>query len=228
MKTLEIVLLFLILLFPMVDLVIEKFNFNNKNKESIKTILMLWSVTGFLFFSFSQGALSVKYSPIFPVTGWKAYLSISIFIALCIYIRYIISSIHKNKEVRAHILERFKEDDSVNEMLPDSRNEFLLFILLSVSAGICEELIYRWYLYNFIELQTNWMIAVIVSSFIFGIAHIYLGWRHVFKTSLIGVLLCGTYLFFESITVAIIIHILINVYSGTISYYAKKYDKPKP
>ena len=133
--------------------------------------------------------------------------------------------IRDSKEVRAHILVRLKEDDSVNEMLPDSRNEFLLFILLSVSAGICEELIYRWYLYNFIELQTNWMIAVIVSSFIFGIAHIYLGWRHVFKTSLIGVLLCGTYLFFESITVAIIIHILINVYSGTISYYAKKYDK---
>ena len=61
-----------------------------------------------------------------------------------------------------------------------------------------------------------------LCSFIFGLWHLYLGWKHVIKTALVGAFLCGIYLFFESIVIVIIAHILMDVYSGTIAFYAKK------
>ena len=114
------------------------------------------------------------------------------------------------------------QNESIKEMLPESRKEFILFtLLLSVTAGICEELIFRWYLYSFVELQVNWIVGILVSSCVFGFWHLYLGWKHVIKTAFIGIFLCSIYLYFESIFVVIITHILIDVYSGMISYYAR-------
>ena len=184
---------------------------------------MLWAVTGFLLFCFFQGALTVKPPPILPATDWKTYLSVSIFVACFAYTKYVIFSIKKNENIRLSVLNTLGKDNSLIDILPQSYKEYLLFTLLvSVSAGICEELIFRWFLYSYIEIQSDWVIAVICSSFIFGLWHLYLGWKHVIKTALIGVLLCGIYLYFESIVVAIIAHIFMDVYSGTIAYYARK------
>ena len=223
MEYLEFVLLSLLLLFPVADLVLEKYKFKTKSSEYIKTSLMLWAVTGFLLFCFFQGALTVKPPPILPATDWKTYLSVSIFVVCLAYTKYVIFSIKKNENIRLSVLNTLEKDNSLIDILPQSYKEYLLFTLLvSVSAGICEELIFRWFLYSYIELQSDWVIAVICSSFIFGLWHLYLGWEHVIKTALIGVLLCGIYLYFESIVVAIIAHIFMDVYSGTVSYYTRK------
>ena len=220
----EITLITLLLLFPIIDLSLDKHKLKNKSAEYIKIALMLWAVTSFLIFCFYQGALSVKPPLFLPIVDWKIYLAIFFFIAFIIYMQYVVFSIYKNNKVKTYILENIKkEDDSLADILPSSRNEFLLFtMLVSVSAGICEELIFRWYLYNFIELKTDWIIAVIASSFIFGLWHLYLGWRHVIKTTLVGIFLCGIYLYFESIVIAIIAHILIDIYSGTIAYHSNQ------
>jgi membrane protease YdiL (CAAX protease family) len=220
----EISLIILLLLFPIIDLSLDKHKLKNKSAEYIKTALILWAVTCFLLFCFYQGALSVKPPFILPAARWKIYFAIFFFIVFIAYMQYVVFSLYKNNEVKTYILENIKkEDDSLADILPSSRNEFLLFtMLVSVSAGICEELIFRWYLYNFIELKTEWIIAVIASSFVFGLWHLYLGWRHVIKTTLVGIFLCGVYLYFESILIAIITHILMDVYSGTIAYHSKK------
>ena len=219
----EITLITLLLLFPIIDLSLDKHKLKNKSAEYIKTALMLWAVTGFLLYCFFQGALTVKLPLILPVTDWKTYLSVSIFVACFAYAKYVIFSIKKNENIRLSVLNTLEKDNSLIDILPKSHKEYLLFTLLvSVSAGICEELIFRWFLYSYIEIQSNWVIAVICSSFIFGLWHLYLGWEHVIKTALVGVLLCGIYLYFESIVVAIIAHIFMDVYSGTIAYYARK------
>ena len=68
MESLEYVLLSLLLLFPVADLVLEKYKFKTKTSEYIKTSLMLWAITGFLLYCFFQGELTVKPPLILPAT----------------------------------------------------------------------------------------------------------------------------------------------------------------
>ncbi|QJR80429.1 CPBP family intramembrane metalloprotease [Alteromonas pelagimontana] len=224
MQTLEIALLSTLLLFPLVDLVLEKYKFRNKCAEYIKTSVMLWVVTGFLFFCFLIGVLKIDPPQYLPSASWKGYLAIFMFAVFIGYMKYVLSSIHKDASVRLQVLKAFKVGgESFVEILPTSHKEFLFFTLLvSVSAGVCEELIFRWYLYSFIEQHTGGLVAVIGSSIIFGLWHTYLGWKHVTKTAVVGLLLCGIYLYFESIVVAILAHIFMDVYSGSVAFIARK------
>ncbi|WP_444928842.1 CPBP family intramembrane glutamic endopeptidase [Microbulbifer sp. SSSA002] len=223
MQTLEIALLLTLSLFPIADLVLEKYKSQSKSVEYVKISIALWAITGFLIFSFFEGKLSVNAPHIFPASTWKIYLAISIFITFLIYLAYVVSSINSSENIRLQIANGLKDGgDSLLDILPESRKEFLLFsLLVSVSAGVCEELIFRWYLYSFLDLQTHWVLAIFGSSLLFGLWHVYLGWRHVIKTVFLGALFCGIYLFFESIAVAIIAHILSDVYSGAIAFFAR-------
>lgn len=174
MQTLEIALLSTLLLFPLVDLVLEKYKFRSKCAEYIKTSAMLWVVTGFLFFCYLIDVLKIDPPQYLPSASWKVYLAIFIFAVFIAYMKYVLSSINKDASVRLQVLKAFEEGGkSFVEILPSSRNEFLFFTLMvSVSAGVCEELIFRWYLYSFIEQHTGGLGAVIGSSIIFGLWHI--------------------------------------------------------
>ncbi|WP_444914457.1 CPBP family intramembrane glutamic endopeptidase [Microbulbifer sp. TRSA007] len=223
MQASEIALLSIILVFPLADLLLEKYRLKSKSQEYVKTAVILWVITGFLCYCFFGGELSIQAPDGLPASTWKIYFAISIFITFLAYFVYLIYSINNNEHIRQQVLGQLQNgSNSLVDLLPKSRKELLLFtFLVSVTAGVCEELIFRWYLYSFLEQQTNWIVAILGSSMIFGLWHFYLGWRHVLRTAIIGVVFCGVYLYFESIVVAIIAHIIIDVYSGAIAFYAK-------
>ena len=66
--------------------------------------------------------------------------------------------------------------DVVLAMLPHSLREFALWFGVSLTAGVCEELIFRGYL---LQQLTAWMrnqiAAILIAGLIFGSAHLYEG-----------------------------------------------------
>lgn len=229
MHTLEIALLFLITLFPFTDLFLEKHKFKRKSAEYVKSAAMLWAVTSFLLYCFFEGSLSVASPQVLPTASWKGWSAIALFFVFIAYLVFVVTSIQKSPEVRKQVLDAFnKGGDSLNDILPSSWTEYALFtLLLSVSAGVCEELIFRWYLFNFIDVHTHWGVALVVSSLLFGLWHMYLGWQHVIKSALVGALLCGLYLYTESILIVIAAHILMDIYAGTVAVFARPKEARK-
>lgn len=223
MEALEIVLLSVLLLLPVVDLVLERFKSKSKSIEYFKISGVLWAIAIFLIYSFFEGKLSVSGPDFIPKSNWKIYAALLLLVSFVVYLVYVVASINNSESTRQQVMEQFQSaGDSALGILPETRREFLLFTLLvSVTAGICEELIFRWYLYSFLEGQVHWLVAVFISSLLFGLWHLYLGWGHVIKSAIVGALLCGVYLYFESILIVIIAHILMDVYSGTIAFYAR-------
>jgi uncharacterized protein len=66
--------------------------------------------------------------------------------------------------------------EAVRFMLPQTRVEIALWILLSSTAGICEEIIFRGYFQKqFISWTMNVPLGVILSAALFGAGHIYQG-----------------------------------------------------
>ncbi len=105
----------------------------------------------------------------------------------------------------------------VKELLPRTPVDRRLWLLLSISAGICEEIVFRgfllWYflaLGAFLNVPISLSTAVVLSSMLFGFAHIYQGWKGTLGTALAGVLLAYTYIITGSLILPIILHILID------------------
>jgi hypothetical protein len=67
-------------------------------------------------------------------------------------------------------------EHSISYLLPQTWNEMLMWIALSITAGVCEEVIYRGYLQRQIMALTHSVPAgIVLSAVAFGAAHAYQG-----------------------------------------------------
>ena len=67
-------------------------------------------------------------------------------------------------------------EHSISYLLPQTWNETLMWVVLSITAGVCEEVIYRGYLQRQIMALTRSVPAgIILSAVAFGAAHAYQG-----------------------------------------------------
>ena len=78
---------------------------------------------------------------------------------------------------------------TVDSLLPKSPVEILLWILLCLTAGFCEEIAFRGYLQKqFHAITGSITAAVLLQGVVFGIAHGYQGWKNVAVITVLGVL----------------------------------------
>jgi uncharacterized protein len=102
-------------------------------------------------------------------------------------------------------------------LLPHTTAEYRWFVGLSVTAGICEELLYRgflvWALQGWVGL--GW--AAVVSVILFGAGHAYQG-KDVLRPTLAGAVLQGIALLTRSILPGILVHAMLDVMSGRSGY----------
>jgi len=71
-----------------------------------------------------------------------------------------------------------KTGQNIRFLLPQNHLEIFLWILTSITAGICEEIIFRGYFQRQFSAWTgNVPAGVLLSAAAFGAGHIYQGWR---------------------------------------------------
>src|SRR5205085_12558994 len=83
----------------------------------------------------------------------------------------------------------------------------------SVTSGITEELVYRAFAVSFFASvfgNSNVVAIAIASSALFGLAHLYQGWRGMVFTALTGAVLAGVAVA-SGLIVAIVVHALIDL-----------------
>lgn len=99
-------------------------------------------------------------------------------------------------------------------LLPRGRPERATFALLAVTAGVCEEVLYR----GFGVAYVHWLwpdpshaALILLTSTSFGLAHLYQGVRGVVLTGLVGAYLAWLVLSTGSLLPAIAIHALLDL-----------------
>jgi|SRR5579863_1982403 len=104
---------------------------------------------------------------------------------------------------------------SIQTLLPRRVGEILLWIGVSVSAGICEELVFRGYFQKQFEAFTSsgW-IALILQAALFGIAHGYQGLEACFRIAVYGVMFGLLALWRGSLRPGMIAHSGTDILSG--------------
>jgi membrane protease YdiL (CAAX protease family) len=110
-------------------------------------------------------------------------------------------------------------DQSTQFLLPHSTVERVLWILLSIAAGICEEAVYRGYLQKqFIALTKSVAAGILVPAMLFGAAHSYQGMAKASAIAVLGAM--GGLLAFwrRSVRPGMIAHVLQDVLGGFIRH----------
>jgi uncharacterized protein len=98
-------------------------------------------------------------------------------------------------------------------LVPSNNRERLLWAAVAVSAGICEELVFRGWLVATLqsELGVGGLSLLVAAAAIFGLAHIYQGVSGVVLTTLLGAFFCVVYLKTGSLLVPILLHTAIDI-----------------
>ncbi|GAB3426419.1 CPBP family intramembrane glutamic endopeptidase [Flindersiella endophytica] len=93
-------------------------------------------------------------------------------------------------------------------MLPATRSERGYAVAVSVTAGICEELIYRGFLIAFGvgAFGLHPYFAGGIAVVLFGIAHFYQGWSGMIRVTVFGIAMTGLYLGTGSLFLPMLIH----------------------
>lgn len=102
---------------------------------------------------------------------------------------------------------------------PSGFAEVLLWILLSISAGICEEIVFRGYLQQQFQAATRSMVAaVILQGAVFGMAHTYQGWKQVMVIAVLGILYGALVAWRRNLRASMIAHAWSDIFEGWLRF----------
>jgi membrane protease YdiL (CAAX protease family) len=112
--------------------------------------------------------------------------------------------------------------DDTTPFLPRELREIPAYLVMCLSAGIFEEIIYRGFMVTYFLPEYNFstglpILAVTAPAFLFSLAHYYQGWQAVLKIFLLSLLLGIIFLSSGSIWVVMIIHFLIDLIGGLVA-----------
>lgn len=148
--------------------------------------------------------------------GWRLGVSVALIAAVIGLYAPTLSKLGRVSDERLGALRaRF---GSHADMLPHTRGELGWFIVLAITAGICEELIFRGSLLRALQPATGLWVAAGLSSLVFALAHAYQGMDGVLKTGLMGLFFVGIVLAFRSLLPAMLIHVLVDVGQGLVAW----------
>jgi hypothetical protein len=115
-------------------------------------------------------------------------------------------------------------DNSQFALLPQTHLEIFVWILLSTTAGICEEVIFRGYLQRqFIAWTGNISAGVVFSALIFGAAHIYAGVKPAMVITVYGLLFGLLAQWRRSLIPGMMTHAWHDAFSGLAARYLMKF-----
>lgn len=126
-------------------------------------------------------------------------------------------------DLRQKTFDRWTKD---MPFLPAKDVEWFHFNFLSISAGICEEIVFRGFFITYLNsllqflppLTAQWL-AVLIPAIIFGMVHYYQGWKAMLKISLMAILFGYIFVLTGSLWLLMLLHFLVDVLGGTFSWW---------
>jgi membrane protease YdiL (CAAX protease family) len=149
-------------------------------------------------------------------TSWRDVLS-DIAVALPFW------AVWEGAAYGVHLLLGSGNAKTVDSLLPHSLLEVLVWIATCVTAGICEELVFRGYLQRQCHALTGGVAwAVLAQALVFGAAHSYQGWRNVTVIFVLGILYGVLAAWRKNLRANIISHAWSDIWEGWLKFLVIK------
>jgi membrane protease YdiL (CAAX protease family) len=123
----------------------------------------------------------------------------------------------RDPELQAQVRRKLGRTEA---LIPRSRREAGAFDALSLTAGVCEEVLYRGFLTWYLACYVSFDAAYVVAPCAFGLAHAYQGPRGIFLTAAIGIVLSALYLASGTLWLPMAFHAFFDMHSGRVGRHA--------
>lgn len=132
------------------------------------------------------------------------------------------SSVLRSPDARAKVRKHLESQPSVRTVLPATPREARVFYAVAITAGICEEVLYRGFLLWYFQLLVPGVVAIAAAVLAFGVAHAYQGMRGILATGLAGAIAMAVYLLTGSLLAPIVLHAALDLVNGFTLYRASR------
>ncbi|HKV03502.1 MAG TPA: type II CAAX endopeptidase family protein [Candidatus Acidoferrales bacterium] len=118
----------------------------------------------------------------------------------------------------------FQGGEAAKFLLPQTTAELTIWVALTSSAGFCEELVFRGYLQRqFLSWTGSVTAGVALQAIVFGVAHLYQGWRAVLVISVYGALFGVLAVMRKSLRPGMLQHAGQDTFAGFANHLLTKY-----
>jgi uncharacterized protein len=170
-----------------------------------------WAVIGFICFGIRQRGIRIK-----DLVGGNWRRPIHIVRDFLVAVAFLV--------VAAGVLDaldyflKTAPNQAIRNLIPQSPIEVVLFLATSLTAGFCEELIYRGYFQRQFTALTHAVTGgIVLQAIVFALAHEYQGWKYVLLIAVLATLLGVLAHWRRSLRPGMIAHALQDGISGIVA-----------
>jgi membrane protease YdiL (CAAX protease family) len=112
--------------------------------------------------------------------------------------------------------------DTAAPFLPRNTAEHAWFNAVAVTAGVCEEVLFRGFCLAYVASFSGPWWSVLVTSLIFGLGHLYQGRGGALKTGIVGVITGAMVVGGGTIWLPILLHVFVDIHGGLVYRIVKR------
>ena len=144
---------------------------------------------------------------------WRIAIGLAVAVGVVLYL----AAQRRAVLARPHLFAVVREKlGSAGPLVPHTAGERRLWVPLSITAGICEEILFRGYLTALLASWLGPIAGVAIACLMFGFAHAYLGRRGAIRAGIAGVVMSVVVALTGSLWVAMVLHAAIDMHSGAL------------
>jgi len=200
--------------------------------DAVRARTWLWTRWMILLWTLAAGGVALWWLEarawellrLVPPHGWRLWVAVAL--VLAVVTTYTRRVLRIARSTRSRRVKMARPD--VVRLVPHDSAELRWWIALSVSAGFCEEFIFRGYLIWALQPVLGLWGAAAFSVAAFAAAHAYQGANGVFATGAAGLMLTVVVLTFGSLLPAMVVHAVIDIGEGLVGWLVlrKRSDAP--
>jgi uncharacterized protein len=133
---------------------------------------------------------------------------------------FVVLAPHVQSLFNPRVREKFgRQIARLSSFLPKTPSEFRWYEILSVTAGVCEEVLYRAFLFHYFAVSPwHWGLtaALLISSVAFSAAHLYQGKSGAISSGIGGLIFGALFLLTGNLLLSVITHIAADLIASPI------------
>jgi membrane protease YdiL (CAAX protease family) len=186
------------------------------------TILSQWGAAAVLVVWWLYAGRPLPALGLGPSGGPRLAFAIGVLLAVIGFFGWQLVAVKRRSTTREQVR---KELAPLEALLPHEPGEVRLFSALAVTAGICEELLYRGFLFWYFAHFGGTALAIIGSTLIFMVGHLYQGASGLVKSGVGGLAMAGLRVLTGSVWVPMAVHGAVDLFGGWTAHAALR---PEP